>query len=74
MKTENKLISPVSPVSPSEVAKAVEVLKISEEEGVGGFKLNLEISPENWRRQGHSDNTIKMASKVGLVRSILMLV
>ena len=72
MKTENNLISPVSPVSPSEVAKAVEVLKISEEEG--GFKLNLEISPENWRRQGVSDNTIKMASKVGLVRSILMLV
>lgn len=70
MKTENNLISPVSPVSPSEVAKAVEVLKISE----GGFKLNLEISPENWRRQGVSDNTIKMASKVGLVRSILMLV
>jgi len=68
MKTENNLISH------SEVADAVEVLKISEA-GVGNnFKLNLEISPENWRRQGVSDVTIKMASKVGLVRSILMLV
>lgn len=63
---------PICPVVEFQLPQPENAKSVQKTPEGGSFKLDLTISPVKWAGEGFSAETIKMVSRVGLVKNFLL--